>query len=180
MLAARRVAGSALPRKASQRGGTASAAAQLARRCQSTLSAEDTEALKGFPTVDVGGLFPDASSDRRDAAHAELRQALVDEDAPGFFYALNAPEQLNAKYLDSVYAFVEDAQKRVEGDPVRLKAAAQLADALVENGAGAEAEATGREAVRGHGRAWVLARWQRQAVRCSRRRAGCLVGALAI
>ena len=50
-------------------------------------------------------------------------------------------------YLGLARAFVEDAQKRVEGDPVRLKAAAQLADALVENGQGAEAEATGRAAV---------------------------------
>ena len=85
MLAASSIARRALARKASQRGGTASA--QLARRCQSTLSAREAEALKGFPTVDVGGLFPDASSDRRDAAHAELRQALIDEGAPGFFYA---------------------------------------------------------------------------------------------
>ena len=102
MLAARRVAGSALARKASHAGGTASAAAQLARRCQSTLSAREAEALKGFPTVDVGGLMAGAPSERRDAAHAELRKALVDEDAPGFFYALNAPETLNAQYLLSL------------------------------------------------------------------------------
>ena len=117
MLAAGRRAGRALARKASHAGGTASAAAQLARRRQSTLSAREAEALKGFPTVDVGGLMADASSERR-AAHAELRKALVDEDAPGFFYALNAPEQLNAKYLDSVYAFVEDAHAL----PLRTKA----------------------------------------------------------
>ena len=82
MLAARRIAGSALARKASHAGGTASAA-QLARRCQSTLSAREAEALKGFPTVDVGGLMAGASVERRAAAHAELRNALVDENAPG-------------------------------------------------------------------------------------------------
>ena len=118
MLAAGRAAARALARKASHAGGTASAAAQLARRRQSTLSAREAEALKGFPTVDVGGLFPDASVERRAAAHAELRNALVDENAPGFFYALNAPETLNAKYLDSVYAFVEDAHSL----PLRTKA----------------------------------------------------------
>ena len=115
MLAAS-IARRALARSASHRGSTS--AAQLARRRQSTLSAREAEALKGFPTVDVGGLFPDASSERRDAAHAELKKALIDEDAPGFFYALNAPETLNARYLDSVYAFVEDAHAL----PLRTKA----------------------------------------------------------
>ena len=116
MLAAGSIARRALARRASHAGGTASAA--TLRRSQSTLSKHDAETLKGFPTVDVGGLFPDASADRRDAAHAELRKALVDEDAPGFFYALNAPEALNAQYLDSVYAFVEDAHAL----PLRTKA----------------------------------------------------------
>lgn len=85
------------------------ATTRLARRQQSALSKAQTAALRGFPTVDVGGLMPDASAARRTTAHDELRKALVAEDAPGFFYALNAPETLNATYLDSVYDFVEDA-----------------------------------------------------------------------
>ena len=117
MLAAGRAAARALTRRASHAGGTASAA-QLARRRQSTLSAREAEALKGFPTVDVGGLMAGAPVERRAAAHAELRNALVDENAPGFFYALNAPKELNARYLDSVYAFVEDAHSL----PLRTKA----------------------------------------------------------
>ena len=89
---------------------TATRATRSAPRHQlSALSKAQAAALRGFPTVDVGGLMPDASAARRKASHDELRKALVAEDAPGFFYALNAPETLNATYLDSVYDFVEDA-----------------------------------------------------------------------
>mmetsp|Transcript_7461 Transcript_7461/g.23472 ORF Transcript_7461/g.23472 Transcript_7461/m.23472 type:complete len:395 (+) Transcript_7461:151-1335(+) len=62
-----------------------------------------------FPTVDVGGLLPEAASDRRAAAHESLRAALVGDDAPGFFYALDAPDALSRAYLDDVYDFVSRA-----------------------------------------------------------------------
>mmetsp|Transcript_28206 Transcript_28206/g.84473 ORF Transcript_28206/g.84473 Transcript_28206/m.84473 type:complete len:383 (-) Transcript_28206:46-1194(-) len=65
-------------------------------------------ALAGFPTVDVGGLVGEDES-RRAGALRDLKGALVDPGAPGFFYALGAPPDLDAAYLESVYDFAERA-----------------------------------------------------------------------
>ena len=59
--------------------------------------------------LDIGGLLEGAPESRRRAAHRALASALLEEDSPGFFYAQHAPATLDAAYLESVYAFVDEA-----------------------------------------------------------------------
>jgi len=87
---ARRLASRLLPRRG-------------ARRSLATMELDE------LPAVDIGGLLEGAPESRRRAAHRALASALLEEDSPGFFYAQHAPATLDAAYLESVYAFVDQA-----------------------------------------------------------------------
>jgi len=57
------------------------------------------------PEVDCGALLPNASPHHRAAALRQVRRALVDADAPGYFVASNLQEVFPEEYMKRIYRF---------------------------------------------------------------------------